>query len=545
MRIKSFSSFLPSRRKCLLLVLVILAINVGLFYHTFPVRNYFHVQKSNKNVAKSLQILSPTSPSVSTLSYETSASTATEEERGGSVSSKLSVDLEARRNTSESDASTVSPSTTSPPPLTHRSMELFIRPHSTVWKKDSFCDKFIGRTFNKPLEVCEKSGESETTLECVGNSINNKMAVCTARNILVQPVKLKSAVWDCDACNIDKSDAFHMIRSKNQTSCREPKLNLLKSRTEYNDPTYRSFLSITAGKSAKPTECHKWINKTAYFFHSQRFHIYFRLYSYYNLHKTLLDTGASPGEFVIVRMAEAKGYKFENFERSLFPELMTLGNFSAEKVCFERIVFSPWAYASVMFRCKMEKETKGECLKCDGRGKDDSSLMSFRARALQACSIFDQSPEEEERRTTSKREKIIVFVKRKPYTRWNGDKHHNFQRVLSNQDEVIKTLKSNFSNVQVHDVFMEDLELCEQMQLVHKCDVYIGVHGAGLVHLWWLQNDAALLELAPPTSVDNLSFKTLAKLSGRQYHKLDITGTKFRVRVDINKFVKTVKGILS
>ena len=94
-------------------------------------------------------------------------------------------------------------------------------------------------------------------------------------------------------------------------------------------------------------------------------------------------------------------------------------------------------------------------------------------------------------------------------------------------------------------MFKEDLDLCQQMTLVHESDIYIGVHGAGLVHLWWLHDDASALELAPSSFSNNPSFKTLAKLTGRRYHFHGISGNQYQVKADIPKMMDMVKDIIS
>ena len=410
--------------------------------------------------------------------------------------------------------------------------------HLATWKTGTFCDNYIGHALRKPLKMCGGEIKESDALNCLGSPENKQMAVCSAQYLAVEAKKLQKAVVDCDACNIDGSGSFHLIRN-NRTHCPHPNVNTLQSYTERNDPVYRSMKEITSAPVVPSDSCHLWINKTAYFFHSQRYHIYFRLYSYYNLYKTLLDRKARPGDYIVVRMAEATGYKFEKFERSLFPELVTLSEFPNQRVCFREVVFAPWTYACVMFRCKMEGSTKQRCLQCNGKGLLGTAPMIFRTRALQACSLEDQTPEQRK----SRKMKSIVFVKRKPYNRWKGDFSHNFQRVLSNQDSLISELKAHFSKASVHDVFMEDMDICEQMQLVHDCDVYVGVHGAGLVHAWWLHDDAAVLELVPSSQAGNPSFKTLTMVTGRRYHSLSISGSTYRVSVDVKRTISLIESI--
>lgn len=406
------------------------------------------------------------------------------------------------------------------------------------WKPGTFCDNYIGHALRKPLAMCGNEPRNEDSLKCTGSPENSQMATCSVHNLALEPRKLQSKMWDCDACEIVNSNSLHRIYDSTFT-CQRPNMDKLAPNTEGNDPLHRIMKEVIRTSTVPPETCKTWINKTAYFFHSQRYHIYFRMFSYYNLYKTILDTGGEIGNYIVVRMSESQKYMFGDYERSLFPELITLGDLPNERVCFRKIVIAPWTYACVIFRCKMEGSTKQRCLQCDGRGLHGTTLLTFRTRALQACSLIDQTPEERKGRHT----KSIVFVKRKPYIRWKGDYNSNFQRVLSNQDELIKELKKAFPQTIVHDVFMEDIDICEQMKLVHDCDVYMGVHGAGLVHSWWLHEDALLLELVPPSHAGIPSFATLTKLAGRRYKSIMIRGDTYRVSVNIESVISALKTV--
>lgn len=406
------------------------------------------------------------------------------------------------------------------------------------WKNGTFCDHFIGHTLRTPLAMCSSEINETDSLKCFGSPESNKMAMCSVQYLAMEPKKLQRVVTNCDTCAIPGSGSFYLI-ANNLTQCSKPDVSILGKHVEEHDIVYRSMKEMASNRFVSLETCNLVVNKTAYFFHSQRYHIYFRFYSYYNLYKTLLDTQAHSGDYIIVRMAEGEEYKFDKFERSIFPELTTPSELPDKRVCFRNAVFAPWTYASVPFRCKMDSATKERCLECKGDGLLGTSLISFRTRALQACHLEDQTPKQRMDRET----RSIVFVKRKPYSRWGGDALSNFQRVLSNERELLTKLRGHFSNATVHDVFMEDMDICHQMQLVHECDVFIGVHGAGLVHAWWLQDDAALLELVPLSQARNPSFKTLATLAGRHFHTLPISGDKFHVSVDIDRTIKMIETI--
>ena len=87
---------------------------------------------------------------------------------------------------------------------------------------------------------------------------------------------------------------------------------------------------------------------------------------------------------------------------------------------------------------------------------------------------------------------------------------------------------------------MEDLGICSQVELAHSADVLIGVHGAGLVHLWWLRNESLIYEVEPLSQILNPTFSMLAELSGHRYMKQTIFTFKKKLNVDIEKIKKDV-----
>ena len=88
----------------------------------------------------------------------------------------------------------------------------------------------------------------------------------------------------------------------------------------------------------------------------------------------------------------------------------------------------------------------------------------------------------------------------------------------------------------------EDLGICEQISLVHNTDILIGVHGAGLVHLWWLQDHALLFELVPRSQLSNPTFKMLSTLTGRRYYSYtSVKGGDKKVTVDEKDVIKRLK----
>ena len=106
---------------------------------------------------------------------------------------------------------------------------------------------------------------------------------------------------------------------------------------------------------------------------------------------------------------------------------------------------------------------------------------------------------------------IVTVISRKPYTRWKGDEaEKDFHRVLENEDELVERLQSvrKELNLHVNVVHLETMKICEQIKSSASSDILIGVHGAGLVHLWWLiKKHATIIELEPSSQAGNPSFR--------------------------------------
>lgn len=174
---------------------------------------------------------------------------------------------------------------------------------------------------------------------------------------------------------------------------------------------------------------------------------------------------------------------------------------------------------------------KEQCAKCDGRGMSDSDLQTFRERVINACLLDDEG---------QLKHSNLVLISRKPYIRSQKDELRKFQRVLTNEDELITGIKSTFPSTNVTVAHLEDLPVCDQVRYANRADVLLAVHGAGVVHLWWLRDESLVLEMEPHYEAGNPAFKILSKLTGRKYQSNIIGGDSRSVTVN----VKEILGIL-
>ena len=244
-----------------------------------------------------------------------------------------------------------------------------------------------------------------------------------------------------------------------------------------------------------------------------------------------------PGQYHIYRLTEGFNYLFPDYEEALFPSVKKITELPDADICFKKVVLVPKCYATILFQCKMQYDIRDKCLSCSGRGLSGTALMSFRTRVLAACGLSDTP------KHAGSSPKFIAVILRKPYIRWQGDHPSSFERVLRNARELIAGLEKSFPDHVVKSLHLEEMSVCEQVSYTHDADFLIGVHGAGLVHLWWLREKAVVIELEPYFEMGNPSFRTLAKLTGRHYEGIPIEGSSGGVRVNVNEVISRIKSL--
>lgn len=393
-----------------------------------------------------------------------------------------------------------------------------------TWKKGSFCDDFIERQFYEPVAVCGPTLLPEHSIGCRHTPKSKYMIQCTVENVAMLGPRIPG----------ESARYLPLIGEK---QCPSPSMSGVQKTTEGNDPARKLLEKLLPEKPVSSSVCREWINKTAFIYAGgQSVHIYFRFIAYFNLHKAIQNEGVAPGQYVIIRQPHrGLKYLFPEWEKKLFPELITADDdLPNTTVCFRKMILVAHSFASVLFRCKMEGNVRGPCFNCKGRGLYGTSLYSFRDRVISSCGLVDSEKHVGKRMT---------IISRRPYQRWRTDKPEKFERVLTNEDQLVSTLRKTFPGTNITVAHMEGLDICTQVRLAHEADVLMGVHGAGLVHLWWLKEDALMLELNPTYELGNPTFKMLSTLTGRNYRSINAsTSAKRSVSVKVDDVVRELKA---
>ena len=342
--------------------------------------------------------------------------------------------------------------------------------------------------------------------------------------------------------DLSDTNSFWLTRGTDEANvipCPEASLSSLDKFVEMTDYTRTIVRSAVLG-TPKAEGCQRLFRGTTFFFVGMETHIYFKFLAWYNLYKALLDNSNCDGmmeKYHIVRFPEAwDTYSFPEFEQRLFPEVIPLDELENDVSCFEKVVLSPWAYSAPPFRCRIDKITKTRCSSCKGHGLV-TEMKLFREHVLGACGL---PPNRRKNLKTN-----VVVIKRKAYVSHKEAKLTNFKRVWQNADEFVLQLSKELQNVNVTGVFAEELPICTQIELAYYADVLVGLHGAGLVHLWWMQEDSNVVEFMPRFEAGNIAFEVLSKLLGINMHSMTFPAvTKQPVIVPMDKAINEVRSLV-
>ena len=331
------------------------------------------------------------------------------------------------------------------------------------------------------------------------------MSRCTLRNVAIyKPTKPSNTLVDF----------FHLVITDSSV-CSKVNLNSIM---EDNDYMY-NLVTALAVKQRMPSYMCQHFGQNVFMLETNFNHIYFRFLGYFSLFLSIKESGLKEGQYTIIQVPQSllfkkQIYKTSSIEKILFTGLMDLQNFVAyAPTCINTVNLVPYAYYTVPFRCKRDANLTPLCTQCSGEAYT-KPYLEFRTRVLSSCGFSDMvTMRERQMRSTKK----IVLISRTRLQR-----KRITERIVVNKNTLVNAIAQEIPSATVTVAHMEEMDICQQVELAHKADILMGAHGAGLVHLWWLQDDAFLLEFEPDYKMDNPTFKVLSVLTGRKYEKIKL-----------------------
>ena len=200
-------------------------------------------------------------------------------------------------------------------------------------------------------------------------------------------------------------------------------------------------------------------------------------------------------------------------------------SYEGKKVLFKKLIFHMESPAGLIF----PKVANPEQLRCKGTGL----FKEYAKHVLHSFNLWNVPPPEVPH--------VTLLLRHRTETK-------NVGRILANVDDVVNVLsESNMVTYQVTDT--AKMPYAEQLALIRKTNILVGVHGAGLMLILFAANEAVLVEIHPSYRQDR-HFRHAARMAGKDYLPLRATerescqGSSDNVKVPIAEFRLAMDGAI-
>mmetsp|Transcript_9904 Transcript_9904/g.34887 ORF Transcript_9904/g.34887 Transcript_9904/m.34887 type:complete len:215 (+) Transcript_9904:267-911(+) len=165
--------------------------------------------------------------------------------------------------------------------------------------------------------------------------------------------------------------------------------------------------------------------------------------------------------------------------------------------------------------------------------KSSSLWRGFRHRVLAAFDLLDAPP--------PRVPHVVLSVRRRSYAK-------NVGRVFADEAALARVLAEG--DAMTHQVVdLGTLDFGSQLELLRRTNVLVGAHGAGLMHVMFLAEEAVLVEIHPSYRLDR-HFRLAARMADKIYLPMRSTapvqcrGSSDAIPVDVNEFRAVLDGAL-
>eukprot|EP00698_Gefionella_okellyi_P018547 TRINITY_DN5569_c0_g1_i1.p1 TRINITY_DN5569_c0_g1~~TRINITY_DN5569_c0_g1_i1.p1 ORF type:complete len:536 (-),score=115.97 TRINITY_DN5569_c0_g1_i1:33-1640(-) len=239
--------------------------------------------------------------------------------------------------------------------------------------------------------------------------------------------------------------------------------------------------------------------------------LFHQMTDFINVYLGAAVTGASLDEMQVVLLDNHPDGPFMDIWRALSPahEVLRAKDLKG-KVCMQQPLFPVLGYGAPIAK---DIDRSNEC-------RDGSLVQSFVRRVLLELDLLD---------TPIPTQPVITFISRKDY---DG---RVISRKITNEDQLVAEMKSKLSGGVVNQVDFARISFREQLEVIRKTNILIGMHGAGLSHLLFLPKEAIVVELFQGGQPKH--YRNFAKWSDKQYMAYNTNGN-----VDINDFMRALDG---
>ena len=178
----------------------------------------------------------------------------------------------------------------------------------------------------------------------------------------------------------------------------------------------------------------------------------------------------------------------------LFSKVMKMKQMTEKPVIFKEAIFSIPGHESPMYYMEQNKLQYAEEF-----SKNYLDLFDLNSNKQLNCSALT----------------VVVGIRR-DYFMHPGEKR-NTERKFKNEMEVLKTVQDEFKGHSVETLIAEDISLNEQLSIMTKADILIGMHGCIMTHAMFMPKHGAIFEMYPKHWTPQPFFKAIARWRGLKY----------------------------
>ena len=106
----------------------------------------------------------------------------------------------------------------------------------------------------------------------------------------------------------------------------------------------------------------------------------------------------------------------------------------------------------------------------------------------------------------------ILFIWRRDYVAHPRNPTGKIRRKIKNGIELLQNAQNEFPHYSIKGMQMDKLSMKEQVAIISKTNILIGMHGAGMSHVLFLPAGSGVIELFPyDTLPSNIHFKAMSR----------------------------------
>jgi len=400
----------------------------------------------------------------------------------------------------------------------------------------SGCSATFGNGWSERKKLCgdPSLGGSAPAFLCKYNPTSKSM-LCDARNIVVDSSKVKVSMGGeeiKDVLGRREDDEFCSYSTgafalPDATTCQE---DVLRKDTSFH--LVAMVDSFTTGSG----DCSNPVDKTALFVTRYEYaNLYHTMTDWYNAYASVAAHGlvGQSGNIEVVFFDGHSWGKLDDAWGALF------GSYSFVKhketpVCYKRALFVPAGYMGGVSLNTITKSRLADS--CTGQPEAREFARWFLARFG-----FEPRP-----KSGAAGGPTITLMLRKDYLAHPRIGNRGATRKIGNEQEVVSALEAVAPGAVVLAMNPAELTMREQVEIISKTDLLIGVHGAGMTYALLLPDGAHVIEMKPRSHRGEPHFKAMSNWAGLDYFAFtDNSGSDSALRVDVSKLASKAREMLA